>query len=1613
MKSISKSSPALDRYSMIEPLEQRIAPAAAVALTNVLPAHPTFVTVTAGGSLLLKAGDVLTTGSGGGGIYLMYVEQGQVLVHTTDLNDNGQIDFNEITGLSMGGGARLISFVDIHGDVVTDLNPNGTLTDNGKGDILLDANIAEIDMRSLTTVDFSGTLPSGDTPAYEVSAHLAMTSYSIFGNIYAGGGLGLAGDSTSGLHINPNGISLMTAKYSGANGSDLYAATEPVIGSIYVGSSASGQNFGFGSSGQATDINGALLAFDPLPGEAGASIYNIQADIPGTAFSIGTIHAGNGGFNAAGGSIVNVALDGDNSGVYQLIAGNAGSGTIGHNGGNIVNFSEAGAIVGEVVLQSGNGGSGLTGAGGNAGIISFNPAAPIEINAHFVINYGSGGDGYSAAGAGGGTSSGNFITPEGLITQATTLVSTYHAGGSIGSTQPFDFVGNGFSDVVFATVNPSQLVVALGEYASGAGAANGVFTINHQSYIYLNSPPDVESITVGNFTGLVNPVTHQPELDIAVAAGTGSFAGVYVYLSEYNSKTGAFEGFSDPIFNPLPILSANSDLNTPVGVSKIIAGNFTGAANGIEGLAVLAQETAFGGGMENVLIFLSPEINTATGFGTGHVFADFSNGQVPYYPVASVATFSPTQSTFLATALQQGASQDMVVYSNYSDTGVTIIRDEPGAGAHLAGGAGFGDVLIPGNPPTPTQFYDFSFTITQDITTSTNADIVAVSQSPQGFLVTMQGDGTGDFTVNSGGGINFAYQSNFAPAAIATIPNSTGLNTGINSDVAVLDYDTSGADLIYILPLEVVTPATPPMSPPVEQLFSPVPAPLHTIAPNARSQYVAFGVYEPHPAFSSVYPGSGPGEFGFITANPDAAYPDYPEFAINQPIGPTTGLASPYVSNQNTFFTDSGYFLTAGNGGNSQDGAGGAGGSFGQSLTLATNNGFTTGTGTLSILFPQYLDFYGTVSLLAGEGGNGFTNGGAGGSIGGVSVSYNPIPATADGATLLIAGDGGEGLTGTGGAGGSLSQMFVYEGEFFLAGDGGIGMIGGRGGSILGNTQPGVITAATNNEYPYVVVQAGNGATGIDGGGDGGSINSFVNWFNPLVSGTGGLLNYVGGNAGNAVAGHGGTGGSVINSSPYMVNNNLVGDIYLAGGEGGSGLYGGGGGSVTSFTQASTIKDIPTSVTVIGGAGGSATLGVGGAGGDISNVFATASGLGTIFVYDFSNRTVLRSALEAQVVAIPITYDRFVAGPGGISLGGSGGAGGAITTVQTTATGATSQSVLAAGAGGNGLNAGGAGGSLTSINADAGSTSGKVVVIAGDGGAALGGKPVNPNNPSDVANSMGAVSGPGGNGGSIVDFTQPLSVQTDVDLIAGNGGNTPNHSVYEGNASTDNSGHGGSIINVSVAGTIGNMNPNTPIISYDNVLNPLGVIGNGFGGFITGVFTMQDFVNDYILGDAAAPMTDATGSVGLVAGAAGYVNGPLVNGLPSLIPSFNGVNGSVSNVFAEQIMSMVAGNVNNVALIQSVTNYGSTISGKLGASKDVWYNPLTLADQYSVGATLLGAGPGPGPDNPDQLNYIGQFGGNIGGYSNSPLPGGGELIDGAIAAISGDDSSPSIREFIG
>src|SRR4030095_13001232 len=272
--------------AQVEPLEQRIAPAVLTDLTPVVVGTP--ILLDADPSTPTPAG--ITAGLNGA--LLMFVEKGSCLVFTNDFNGNDQVDFNEITGIAAGDGLRLISFVDIHGDIVTNLRPDGTLTDsdglaaNGRdGQILLNSKIESIQLRSVRQSE----LPLGTL----LTDKIALSSYSIYGNIYAGGGFGTL---DGGLTIDESGVTTQQLRFTGNDENSVWVDTKPQIGSIRVGSAASGQIFTFGTS-LGDDAYGELQTFTPPSNSPGADIINIRAINPSTKFNLGTLEAGDGGFN--------------------------------------------------------------------------------------------------------------------------------------------------------------------------------------------------------------------------------------------------------------------------------------------------------------------------------------------------------------------------------------------------------------------------------------------------------------------------------------------------------------------------------------------------------------------------------------------------------------------------------------------------------------------------------------------------------------------------------------------------------------------------------------------------------------------------------------------------------------------------------------------------------------------------------------------------------------------------------------------------------------------------------------------------------------------------------------------------------------------------------------------------------------------------------------------------------------------------------------------------------------------------------------------------------------------------------------------------------------------
>jgi hypothetical protein len=1590
----------------VEALEPRIAPA---GLLN----EAKFTTITLGTPQLLDASggpnsfQGLTTGSGPNGEYLLYITSGKALVFTSDIAGNGKYEPGDITGIAAGvdGNGQplnLILFTDVHGDIVTDLLPGAgvsQLTDsdnnpaNGRdGRVLLDDGIGSITLRTLTSADLDPTIP-GDT----VANRLALTHFSIYGNIYCGGDFG-------GLTIDTTGEPLLAAKFNGTTGDELFTTADPTIGDIYTGSAASNQPFHFTQLSGTAAFQGTLVPFTPAAGEHGGDISNIQAAIPGTIFNIGTIETGNGGFGARGGDISDVTLHTD-GGAYQLIAGDGGEGPVGAPGGSIVDFSDLGSSTGEVLLHTGSGGVGLLGDGGAGGTATF---GTVSIAAGVDVFLGHGGNGFTGGGDGAGLPSATFTVPEGSIPIGGQFVGTYHAIGDVGDTfqlangtyspQVIDFTGNGFGDGVFTTTNPDQLVVVFGDgvhsLVDSQGNPNSALA---SETVRLTAPGPITSFVVGDFNGDGKP-------DIAVAsADPGNSGGVEVFLNQIGNPTldplgaanftrnplGAHP-FSTPLQSAIPTLTDFGFFAGTGGILALAAGDFNG--DGIMDLAYVEQVNLIAPPVNPLweavgILFGSAVRDPNTGAVVTNPVTGHPEGSGYFYANPSAQTAAPTlQVAFFNTMAVPVLRATSLTSTNVplgSTTGIPTNPEVLLLGLRGVDGT-VGDALSVLTPnvnfegltntiiglgkvdtnrtlgATDISLSDVTlqdFTI-QDINGDGDADISLLAQTPAQFLVTLEGNGTGGFTIRSGDASDNAgifLNSTFATAISPVDADSSGTF----NDIAILGFGSlTGAGGSNIIEFKVGQPGNGNAgfvtSANINGFGESV---VDTLV--GDQTIVAFDTfYEQAETTANPHPVTG---FGVLTPNSTANGDSFLQIYAN-----ASGLI-PFA----VYETNNGFRIYSGDGGNSTVGAGGDAGALGNGMLTASTTG--AALGSISIVFPAYEAYQGNSFLSGGRGGNGFTSGGVGGDVTGISATYAPAATVLSSTIQLKAGNGGDGVSGDGGRGGMLSAFSLTTGTFFSAGDGGSGLAGGAGGSVLGNQQ-GVYDTSSSN----VTVVTGSGGTGAIGGGAGGDIDDFDAVFPPLIGSGTGFLSYVTGKGGSTAGGVGGNGGSITDSSPDSGVNNLGGDVTLSTGAGGDGLTGGMGGSITNFVNSPTGTVIPTRLDVLTGNGGIGISSTGGAGGSISNFQSDATGLEN---GEFS-------ALSGIV--------RVLAGNGGASYASTGGMGGTImnSTVEATST----PVVVAAGAGGDGLMVGGAGGAvLNSVISSAAQAFGKMLVVAGDGGDATAvtkASVVIPGDPNtnDLAHALlafGGADGVGGNGGDITGLTQPTGVQTAVDLIGGNGGSTINSgSAVE---AVTGVGMGGSITDVNLAGTVGSITRNLVTGSNPPIKSYTDLTGTGVDAVSTAVFLQtelngivsvaqtSDFEHDFIPNDPSFMLDDAAGNVGIVAGRAGFVKGGQ--------GASDGINGSVENISATSFLSVIAGSVNNVAPVQVLS--GITVTnpdGVLGADKSL--------------PTSTTAG---GPNS--QLDYY-----NSAGKDVQNLQPGDRLIDGALFAIT--INQPAAAPFI-
>jgi len=1581
----------------VEALEPRIAPASLSGITYTAVTLEEPQLITAGFGLATSQGDAAQNS----GSLLLAVEQGMVKVFTTDLNGNGRFDPNEITGLSVGDGARFTLFVDVNGDVVTNLQADGQLTDSGlpdprraidplyrDGRVLLNSNIESITLRSVTQFD----LKPGET----VEGRVALSSYSIHGNIYAGS-VGVKGQ---GIVIDATGLDLQTRVFRPNTVDYQQGEILPNIGGIRAGTAVNGHSFNFGYATTTADgftpgditVGGAFVPFTPGIGQLGGDIVGLRSGSLGangalvglSPFTIDAIIAGDGGIGARGGNIENITLFGDSGGL-RLVAGQGGLGAVGGNGGSILNLSDLGSTNGMVEIRTGSGGIGLTGNGGAAGTLTL---GQFDMNGQLFIGLGSGGDAFAQAGTGTGLIQANIRpTDANGPYSPIKVLSTHRVPGQLGSVTPIDFNGDGFTDLVYLTDTPDQLMIRFGTLAGITNNSPTLYFATPGLSAITGDGARTTGVTVGDFN-------RDGFLDLAIAPSvTNSFGPIRVFLNPGGVDGGGFgsgNGWSQAallprggnyidsyVASPLPFfnLTGTAFQRSGMPVTNLVSGEFNADPNQFVDLALTPQVFTF--------VTLDDEedpfreftaLMVMSGTGDGRFFADFRYNEATtlpgQFPVAlDRSGFRPEVSVFdrhnavqllataenviipgvpellVAAALNDGDQKNVRVFQWGTNSLNLLAQAVPRYDEIKVKDGLFDGYDTKDGTPAAITVVDVDTNGEFEIAVlnaETSVSLLRALVPPTPLPPPPLPTPLSSFAFNGGIVLKGEQVSvpNFSPPQQPVFSGDENVNFlrilggqftpgalgNPLGEVALFSFANGGGDYSRAFSLMTLVPYPEVPGAADNRLGVRLATPDRILAPGSGllDKDVDLSVI-----IQDIYKGrTGPGLNGFVAAIPTSNLRDMGiESVAATPLVRFDPIA-PNVIN-----------LLAGNGGNSLLGTGGRGGGLGSGFASLSGSAF-------SVILPKNESLQPDVVFSAGRGGFGFERGGDGGAIRGLFVDYVEEARTLASNGFYFGGAGGAGLFGPGGAGGDIWGNIIETGRTFGAGAGGSGTEGGMGGRVIG----GGGLFGYDNYSGVVTVLGGQGGFGVGKAGNGGAIMQFANLFPPLTAGQGGYLEYTGGAGGGSLAGAGGAGGSILGSSPLAEVNKLVGTIQLAGGQGGLGLTGGAGGGIVNFRNPAGLTDPLPIFSAIAGHGGDGIIGAGGAGGSIENFTVSANG-------------VVVGLQVAPGVFITGRFNRILAGNGGSSFGGDGGAGGRLDLVNSAAN--NSAIVAAAGRGGDGLRAGGVGGSVLRTNLD---SPVKVLVMAGDGGNAYGALASAPNvklsnNENDLVTQLrafGGFNGIGGNGGSINNFRQfSASDNVATDLIAGQGGSLVNYGSIASGVATS-VGAGGSVTAVNLASQAGRGRADVAITGYDPV--PLGGgVQVAFADFIRTTagwtFRITDAEN--------VAAGEIGGNVGVIVGAAGTVRGGSLAG--------DGLNkaGVVTGFQAKSIMSMVAGSVDNVAAIRAISDIRLTSpQGDYGAYKNDGV-----------------------PGRPNTLLYFSAAGVKVGF-----LEAGGALIDGAVAA---------------
>ena len=372
----------------------------------------------------------------------------RALVFATDLDNDGIVDADEITGIAVSAAARMTIFGNVNGDIVTNLRSNNDLSgDAGDGSTLLNNNVKEITVHgsvfgniiaghSLNKIKIDGSVENllVGTASNGMSFHFhgsdgAAVAFSAFDRGTNGGGGSISGVTIGtgvvGIHAGDGGPSgdggnvekvlikndtsgLIIQAGDGGDDNDRSGGEGGRVFGVKV-SSSEGVTIIAGHGGDST--NASAL------GGIGGSVIGAQINAVGPV----VLTAGDGGSNTAtnshggdGGDVLNCKVGGSD---ISATAGDGGDGAVlGGEGGSVSSIK--GTISGEGNFAAGHGGASSADAG-NGGDVNAVKFLSGGVNAFIrMIVAGDGGDGTIKNGSGGSISGVNFDGDVGSFTSA-------------------------------------------------------------------------------------------------------------------------------------------------------------------------------------------------------------------------------------------------------------------------------------------------------------------------------------------------------------------------------------------------------------------------------------------------------------------------------------------------------------------------------------------------------------------------------------------------------------------------------------------------------------------------------------------------------------------------------------------------------------------------------------------------------------------------------------------------------------------------------------------------------------------------------------------------------------------------------------------------------------------------------------------------------------------------------------------------------------------------------------------------------------------------------------------------------------------------------------------